>query len=98
MIKDISKESPYDIYGKNLKILRKIWRENQTDFWWRFGVTQSCGSRFEKGIGIPPSVAILIELYLGKKINDADLFVARHNSNQPMGLELKVSSILGRND
>ncbi|WP_025917835.1 helix-turn-helix transcriptional regulator [Herminiimonas sp. CN] len=98
MTKDIFGETSDYIYAKNLKSLRKVWRENQTDFWYRFGVTQSRGSRFEKGIGIPPSVAILIELYLEKKVSDTDLLTALHNNNQPMGLELKVHSILGRNN
>lgn len=98
MTKDLFEETSNYIYAKNLKNLRKVRRENQTDFWYRFGVTQSRGSRFEKGICIPPSVAILIELYLEKKISDTDLLTALHNNNQPMGLELKVRSVLGWND
>ena len=83
-----------EIQAANLKKLRMFWKENQTEFWCRFGVTQSRGSRFEKGIGIPPSVAILMELYFEKKITDVDLLKARHISNQPLGLQSRVSSVL----
>ncbi|MBC7456566.1 MAG: helix-turn-helix domain-containing protein [Massilia sp.] len=48
-------------------------RESQATFWARFGVTQSSGSRFETGLGVPPPVAILIRLYLNGKLNDGDL-------------------------
>ena len=47
--------------------------ESQATFWARFGVTQSSGSRFETGLGVPPPVAILIRLYLNGKLNDGDL-------------------------
>ena len=77
----------HTIHAKNLKRLRKIRRENQTEFWCRFGVSQSCGSRFEKGMGIPPSVAILIALYLERKVSDADLLAALRNSRPADGLE-----------
>lgn len=76
MTKDISRAPPGHIRADSLKSLRKIRRENQADFWQRFGVTQSRGSRFEKGIGIPQSVAILIELYLENKVTDMDLSAA----------------------
>jgi len=96
MKKDSFDESSSNIHAANLKKLRKFWNENQTEFWCRFGVTQSRGSRFEKGIGIPPSVAILMELYFEKKIDDVDLLNARHSSTQPAGLESKVSLVIDR--
>jgi hypothetical protein len=57
----------------DVKQLRLTRKENQTDFWQRFGVTQSRGSRFEQGGDMPMSVVVLIELYLQKKVSDHDL-------------------------
>jgi hypothetical protein len=48
-------------------------RESQATFWARFGVTQSSGSRFETGLGVPPAVAILVKLYVTGKLSDGDL-------------------------
>lgn len=56
-----------------LREYRKRQRESQSRFWSRFGVTQSRGSRFEMGTVIPPTVAILIKLYLEGVITDSDL-------------------------
>jgi hypothetical protein len=50
-------------------------RESQATFWARFGVTQSSGSRFETGLGVPPPVAILVKLYVNGKLSDGDLLV-----------------------
>ncbi len=55
---------------------RKRIRESQDRFWARFGVTQSRGSRFEKGAAeIPTTVAILLELYFNGVVTDGDLEV-----------------------
>lgn len=51
--------------------------ENQTQFWARFGVTQSRGSRFEMGMEIPPPVSILLNLYFNGVIDDKALQLAR---------------------
>ncbi|MFC0133221.1 transcriptional regulator [Massilia eurypsychrophila] len=48
-------------------------RESQATFWARFGVTQSSGSRFETGLGVPPPVALLVKLYVNGKVSDVDL-------------------------
>lgn len=48
-------------------------RESQATFWARFGVTQSSGSRFETGLGVPQPVAILVKLYVNGKLSDGDL-------------------------
>jgi hypothetical protein len=48
-------------------------RESQATFWARFGVTQSSGSRFETGLGVPPPVALLVKLYQAGKLSDGDL-------------------------
>lgn len=81
----------------NAEVLRKLRldrQESQTKFWRRFGVTQSRGSRFEMGVEIPPSVAILVKLYLEGTISDGDLWRARRNgkaSKQPATLGQQVS-------
>lgn len=56
-----------------LRQLRISKRESQSTFWARFGVTQSSGSRFETGLGVPPPVAILVKLYANGKLSDGDL-------------------------
>ena len=57
----------------DLKQFRISKRESQEKFWGRFGVTQSSGSRFETGLGIPPPVAILVKLYVKGRLSDGDL-------------------------
>ncbi|MBI3479481.1 MAG: helix-turn-helix transcriptional regulator [Nitrosomonadales bacterium] len=52
---------------------RKVRQESQYNFWSRFGVTQSRGSRFETGAEMPSSVEILLRLYLNGVITDNDL-------------------------
>ncbi|HZV67431.1 MAG TPA: helix-turn-helix transcriptional regulator [Telluria sp.] len=62
--------------SSNISALRQFRiskRESQEKFWGRFGVTQSSGSRFETGLGIPAPVAILVKLYLIGKLSDGDL-------------------------
>lgn len=46
---------------------------NQLDFWKRYGVTQSGGSRYESGRNIPKPLAILLWLHRSGKITDKDL-------------------------
>lgn len=58
---------------------RKQRFENQAQFWSRFGVAQSRGSRFERGGRIPAPVAVLLWLYLDGRIDDQDLSRARMN-------------------
>lgn len=66
---------------KNLiRDLRHVMRENQTQFWRRFGVTQTQGSRFERGKPLPLSVLLLIRLYLLHVISDDDLQKVRSPS------------------
>ncbi len=62
------------IQPKILLKYRKEIRESQARFWARFGVTQSRGSRFEKGTSeIPTPVAILLGLYFNGIVTDGDL-------------------------
>ena len=63
---------PSTLHGE-LKKFRISKRESQEKFWGRFGVTQSSGSRFETGLGIPPPVAILVKLYVKGRLHDGDL-------------------------
>ncbi|MDP1613203.1 MAG: hypothetical protein Q8M11_19270 [Sulfuritalea sp.] len=46
---------------------------NQKDFWTRYGVTQSGGSRYESGRNIPKPLAILLYLHRSGKVSDKDL-------------------------
>jgi hypothetical protein len=56
-----------------LRQFRVSKRESQEKFWRRFGVTQSSGSRFETGLDIPPTLAILVKLYVNGTLSDGDL-------------------------
>ncbi len=60
-----------------LRKYRRSKHESQGLFWARFGVTQSRGSRFEKGAEIPKPVAILLELYFNGIVTDGDLKAGR---------------------
>jgi hypothetical protein len=64
--------APGDIGLRQFRISK---RESQSTFWARFGVTQSSGSRFETGLGVPPPVALLVRLYQAGKLSDGDLLV-----------------------
>ncbi|MCK9381768.1 MAG: hypothetical protein M0P95_11995 [Sulfuritalea sp.] len=46
---------------------------NQKDFWARYGVTQSGGSRYESGRNVPKPLAILLWLHKSGKVTDKDL-------------------------
>lgn len=62
-----------EMHPEELRKFRRKKRESQGYFWSRFGVTQSRGSRFEKGAEIPRPVAILLELYFSGVLTDGDL-------------------------
>jgi len=62
-----------ELQPHELRKFRRKKRESQGHFWSRFGVTQSRGSRFEKGAEIPRPVAILLELYFKGVLTDGDL-------------------------
>lgn len=47
--------------------------ENQTEFWSRFGVTQSGGSRYESGREVPAPVAILVLAFADGLLDEAAL-------------------------
>jgi len=50
-----------------LRRLRKRLNLNQAEFWNRVGVTQSGGSRYEKGRPVPKPVRILLNLVYSAK-------------------------------
>ena len=52
---------------------RKKANLNQSDFWKRYGVTQSGGSRYESGRSIPKQLGILLWLHQSGKVTDQDL-------------------------
>lgn len=47
--------------------------ETQTEFWTRFGVTQSGGSRYESGRDLPRPVALLILAFAEGSLSDKQL-------------------------
>jgi hypothetical protein len=62
-----------EMSAEELRKFRRSKHESQGMFWARFGVTQSRGSRFEKGAEIPKPVSILLELYFNGIVTDNDL-------------------------
>ncbi|ALP65014.1 helix-turn-helix domain-containing protein [Paraburkholderia caribensis] len=66
---------------------RKKKKESQRQFWARFGVTQSRGSRFESGAEIPAPVSILLGLYFTKTVTDGDLGRAEKVLHNPEARE-----------
>ncbi len=52
---------------------RKSLGLNQKDYWERYGVTQSGGSRYESGRPTPRPLAILMRLHKAGKITEMDL-------------------------
>lgn len=60
----------------DLAAYRRARMENQSEFWRRFGVTQSGGSRYESGRSVPKPVRLLMTLYAEGKISDDDLLAA----------------------
>lgn len=57
----------------NIQTDRQKEGANQRDFWSRYGVTQSGGSRYESGRNIPKPLAILLYLHRSGKVTDKDL-------------------------
>lgn len=60
----------------DIAVYRKARGENQSEFWRRFGVTQSGGSRYESGRSVPKPVRLLMQLFDAGKVTDDDLAVA----------------------
>ncbi len=53
--------------------LRKSTGLNQSEFWKKFGVAQSGGSRYESGRSMPTPLKILLQAWIDKLIDDAAL-------------------------
>lgn len=53
--------------------LRKSAGMNQTDFWKKFGVTQSGGSRYESGRSMPTPLKLLMQAQIDGVIDEATL-------------------------
>ena len=68
-----TQQAAIEIRPEKLRKHRKTTGESQNLFWARFGVTQSRGSRFEKGAEIPMPVVILLGLYFKGMVTDCDL-------------------------
>lgn len=64
------------VFGKvstNVRELRRKKDLNQSDFWSRIGVTQSGGSRYESGRGMPRPVAELVRIAHVEEIDTTQL-------------------------
>lgn len=61
---------------EDIAAYRRTRNENQMDFWRRFGVTQSGGSRYETGRNLPKPVRLLMALYAEGTLSDDDLAAA----------------------
>ena len=57
----------------DLRAYRVSRNENQTEFWGRFGVTQSAGSRYESGREVPAPLAILVLAFAKDALDDMEL-------------------------
>lgn len=57
----------------DLRAYRVSRNENQTEFWGRFGVTQSAGSRYESGREVPAPLAMLVLAFADGLLDDTTL-------------------------
>lgn len=57
----------------DLRAYRVSRNENQAEFWARFGVTQSGGSRYESGRAVPAPLAMLVLAFADGVLDDAAL-------------------------
>lgn len=57
----------------DLRAYRVSRNENQTEFWGRFGVTQSAGSRYESGREVPAPLALLVLAFAEGVLDDSHL-------------------------
>lgn len=58
------------INGVLIGEIRRKRNENQSEFWKRFGVTQSGGSRYESGRRLPEPTALLVTAWVHGLITD----------------------------
>lgn len=57
----------------DLRAYRASRNENQTEFWGRFGVTQSAGSRYESGREVSAPLAMLVLAFAEGMLDDVTL-------------------------
>lgn len=57
----------------DIRAYREDQGEKQTEFWPKFGITQSGGSRYENGQRIPAPTAILMALVANGHISNEEL-------------------------
>ena len=57
----------------NLLALRYARGMNQTEFWSKLGVSQSCGSRFENGRRMPTPIGLLIDIIYVRSIDTSKI-------------------------
>lgn len=50
---------------------------NQSEFWHRYGITQSGGSRYESGRDMSAPLQLIMRLHLSGVISDEDLKAAK---------------------
>jgi DNA-binding transcriptional regulator YiaG len=67
----MARKKKLDFY--DIAVTRQKSNLNQTEFWKRYGVTQSGGSRYESGRNIPKPLGILLWLHQSGKVTDKDL-------------------------
>lgn len=67
----------------DIRLTRKSTGVSQETFWRRFGIKQSCGSRYETGDLIPMPTALLMQLYFDGRITDDDLAAAAKALENP---------------
>lgn len=72
-----------DMKLRQIADIRYDLSQSQAEFWGRFGVNQSSGSRIERGQAMPLPISILVRLYLDGVISDADL----HRANRRVQIE-----------
>ena len=56
---------------------RRNLNQNQSEFWARYGLSQSGGSRYESGRKLPKPVRLLIAMELGLSLDDANILLAK---------------------
>lgn len=67
----MARKKPLDF--SDIATIRQKSNLSQINFWKRYGVTQSGGSRYESGRNLPKPLAILLWLHRSGKVTDKDL-------------------------
>jgi DNA-binding transcriptional regulator YiaG len=70
------------IDSESVRALRRKLNLNQVEFWVRFGITQSGGSRYESGRNIPKPIQILLQLAYGSESKSAEVLAKLRSISQ----------------